>query len=74
MEPALAPVAFGARVPGDAKRLQVPLRHLDQVLLQGKDAEGVADLEVGELPVGGIGADPELVTLFCKGLRSRLHG
>ena len=59
-EPALAAGFLGPRIPGQRERLQAPARQLDQVLLQRLDAEGVLDLEVGELAVGAVGADEEL--------------
>jgi hypothetical protein len=56
VEPALA-----LAVPSDLQRLQAPAGQGDQVLLQRRDAEGVAHLEVGQLAVGSVGADHELV-------------
>src|SRR5512132_512467 len=60
MEPALAALVLRPAVPGDAERLHPPVREGDQVLLQRVDAEGVADLEVGELAVRPVGVDEEL--------------
>ena len=59
-EPALPALLLRPRVPGDRERLQAPARQFDQVLLQRIDAEGVLDLEVGELAVGSVGANEEL--------------
>ena len=56
VEPALA-----LAVPRDLQRLQAPAGQRDQVLLQRRDAEGVAHLEVGQLAVGPVGAHDELV-------------
>ncbi|MNO93085.1 hypothetical protein D3C76_846750 [compost metagenome] len=50
-------------IPGDAQGLQATVAHLDQVLLQRCDAEGVGDLEVGVLAVDAGGVDPESVVL-----------
>src|SRR5258705_5569960 len=67
MKPALA--AFGVRtaVPGDTKRLQSPAGKFDQVLLQRRDSKCVSDLELGELAVGTVGADSELVIALGEG-------
>ena len=57
VEPALPALLLRPRVPGDAERLQAPVREGDQVLLQRVDAERVADLEVGEPAVGPVRVD-----------------
>ncbi len=49
-----------AGIPGHAQGLQASLADLDQVLLQGLDAEGVGHLEVRGPAVGAGGVDPEL--------------
>ena len=60
VEPALAALVLRPAVPGDAQRLHPAVGKGDQVLLQRRDAEGVADLEVGELAVRAVGIDQEL--------------
>src|SRR4026207_729113 len=67
MKPALA--AFGLRtaVPGGNQRLYSPTGKFDQVLLQRRDAKCVADLELGELAVGTVGADSELIIVLEEG-------
>ena len=64
MEPALAALILRPRIPGDRQRLVTSAGEGDQVLLQRVDAEGVGDLVVGELAVGAVGADHELVAAF----------
>jgi len=59
VEPALAARGLRPRVPGDRERLQPAVGKLDQVLLQRIDAEGVLDLEVGELSVPPVRASEE---------------
>ncbi|MNZ18354.1 hypothetical protein D3C78_353630 [compost metagenome] len=59
VEPALPAGTGRAAVPGDGKGLQAAVGKFHQVLLQRLDAEGVADLELGELPVGTVGAHEE---------------
>ena len=66
VEPALAALVLRPAVPGDRQRLQAAIRELDQVLLQRIDAEGVFDLERGELAVGAVGLDEELAVLAEK--------
>ncbi len=61
VEPPLPARGLRARVPRDAERLQAAARKLDQVLLQGRHAEGVPDLVVGELAVGAVGVNVELL-------------
>ena len=61
VEPALAALILRPGIPGDRQRLVTPAGKGDQVLLQRIDAEGVGDLVVGELAVGAVGADHELV-------------
>ena len=63
MEPALAALVLRPAVPGERERLQTSVGKLDQILLQRIDAEGVLDLEDGELAVGPIGLDQELSVL-----------
>src|SRR5206468_4364541 len=59
VEPATSAVFARPAVPGDAERLQAAAGELDQILLQGVDAERVLDLEIGEASVGAVGADEE---------------
>ena len=63
VEPALAALVLRPAVPGDRQRLQAAIGKLDQVLLQRIEAEGVLDLERGELAVGAVGLDEELAVL-----------
>jgi len=64
MEPALPALIGGPGVPRGAERLDPAVRQRDQILLQRVDAEGVADLEVVEVPIRRIGGDEEFpVTL-----------
>ena len=59
VEPALAALILGPRVPGDAQRLQAAVGKGDQILLQRIDAEGVADLELAGPAVRPVGGDVE---------------
>ncbi|MNR19277.1 hypothetical protein D3C85_1360600 [compost metagenome] len=59
MEPALPALIRRSAVPSDGQCLQAPVRKLHQILLQGFDAEGVADAELGQLAVGAVGKDEE---------------
>ncbi|MOA04097.1 hypothetical protein D3C78_1236320 [compost metagenome] len=59
MEPALSALIRRPAVPGDGQGLQTAVRKLHQILLQGFDAEGVADAELGQLAVGAVGKDEE---------------
>lgn len=63
VEPAAAALAGGPAVPGERQRLQAAVGECHQVLLQREDAEGVADLEVGDLAVGAGGAHHEAAAL-----------
>jgi hypothetical protein len=60
VEPALTAALLGSRVPGDTQGLQAPVRKLDQILLQRRDAEGVLDRKFGEPPIGSVCAHEEL--------------
>src|SRR5262245_66600633 len=60
-EPTLTTLCRRPCIPGDGECLQPTTRHLDQVLLEWIDAECVADLEVGLLPVGPLGIHDEAV-------------
>ena len=70
MKPALAALLLRAAVPGDRQRLQPAVGKLDQILLQRIEAEGVFDLERGELAVGPVGLDQELAVLAKE---ARVH-
>ena len=59
VEPALAAGRLRPRVPGDAEGLQAAARHLHQILLQRRDAQGEGDLELAGLAVGPVGAHEE---------------
>ena len=63
VEPALAALVLRAAVPGERERLQAAVGKLDEILLQRIDAEGVLDLEGGELAVGPVGLDQEFSVL-----------
>ena len=69
VKPALAALRLRARIPGDRERLHAAVGRFDQVLLQRLDAEGVLDLEVGELAVGSVGADEILPVAPEEGRR-----
>ncbi|MCZ7566621.1 MAG: hypothetical protein M5U08_24755 [Burkholderiales bacterium] len=56
VEPALPARILRPGVPRDRERLDASVGKLDQVLLQWMDAVCVLDLEVGQLPVGSVGA------------------
>jgi len=49
VEPALSALCFRARIPGDRQCLVAAAGKRDQILLQGVDTEGVADLVVGQV-------------------------
>ncbi len=55
----LAALRLGPGVPGERQRLQPSVGECDQILLQRIDAEGVFDLEQGELAVRPVGFDPK---------------
>ena len=63
MEPALPALVLRARIPGERQRLDAPVGKLDEILLQGIEAEGVFHLEGGELAVRAVGLDHELVAV-----------
>jgi len=69
VEPALAARLLGPAVPGDRQGLQSAAGQFDQVLLQGADAEGIADLEIRQLAVGSVGVDekPAVALEECGG-------
>ena len=60
MEPPLAPLGPRPRVPGQPERLEPAPGERHEVLLQGVDAEGVGDLELGGLAVGAVGPNEVL--------------
>jgi hypothetical protein len=66
MEPALPARLLWAAVPGNRQSLQTTVGKLDQILLQRLNAEGVFDLECGELAVGAVGLDQEFPVLAEK--------
>jgi hypothetical protein len=66
VEPALPTLCLRAGAPGNTKGLQTATGKLDQVLLQRGNAEGVLDLEVGQLAVGAVGIDEELAVTGKK--------
>ena len=57
MEPVLPPLLLGAGIPGQAQALEPPARELDQILLKGPPAEGVADGVILELAIRAVGVD-----------------
>ncbi len=63
VKPALAALVLRPAVPGDRQRLQAAIGKLDQILLQRINAEGVFDLERGELPVGPVGLNEKPAVL-----------
>ena len=63
MEPALPALALRARIPSKRQCLDAPVGKLDEILLQGIEAEGVFHLEGGELAVRAVGLDHELVAI-----------
>ena len=60
MEPPLPALGARPRVPGQPERLEPAAGQRHEVLLQGVDAEGVGDLELGGLAVGAVGPNEEL--------------
>ena len=60
MKPSSSALVLGPAVPGERQRLDAAVGKFDQILLEGKNAEGVFDLELGELPVRPVGLDHEL--------------
>ena len=48
-------------IPGHTQGLQATVADFDQILLQGRDAEGVGNLEVGSLALDARRVDPELI-------------
>src|SRR4029453_6205015 len=60
VEPALAALFPGARIPGHRERLQAAARQLYEILLERGHPKGVLDLEVRRLPIGPLGADDVL--------------
>ncbi|KFB72832.1 MAG: hypothetical protein AW09_001951 [Candidatus Accumulibacter phosphatis] len=67
VEPALASLTLRPRIPGNRQHLITPAGKRDQVLLQGIDAEGVADFVVGQLAVRAIAVHHELVAALEEG-------
>ena len=59
VEPALAAGGLRPRIPGDGQGLQPSAADVHEVLLQRVHAEGVAHLEIGQLPVRAVGAHHE---------------
>ena len=57
MEPALPTFIFRTSVPSDRERLHAAIGKLDQVLLEGVDAERIFYLEYGQLAVWSVGLD-----------------
>src|SRR5262245_21379825 len=63
MEPAPATALRWARVPGDPERLQSSSRDLDEVLLQRRGTEGVADRVVVQRAVRPVRPHPEEIPI-----------
>ncbi len=63
VKPALAALRFRPCVPGERERLHAAVGKLDEVLLQGIEAEGVFHLEGGEVAVRPVGLDEKLAVL-----------
>jgi hypothetical protein len=55
MEPDLATLVLGPRIPGQAQALEPAARKFDQILLEGRPAEGVADGKVLEFAIRTLG-------------------
>src|SRR5262245_19190652 len=66
VKPALASLLFRPCVPRDRQRLHTTIGKRDEILLKGLDAEGVLDLEIGELAVRTIGVHEELAIATKK--------
>ena len=66
MIPALAARFLGTRIPSNSERLKPPAGKLDEILLQRRDAEGVADLKIAERAIGAVGPNPELAVLLVE--------
>src|SRR3546814_115773 len=60
MKPALSALHRRPAVPGDIQDLLATVREVDHVLLQGMNAEGVADAKRLQLALRIVGPDPEL--------------
>ncbi|MNV39533.1 hypothetical protein D3C71_1311160 [compost metagenome] len=60
-------------IPGHAEGLEPAFADLDQVLLQGGDAKGVGDLEIGILAIDTRRVDPEFVA-FAREHRGLFFG
>ncbi len=76
MEPSLTSLALGARIPGDAQGLQATAAERHQVLLERRDAEGVADLELAGLSfgIGGLDEESPIASAEAKSLAVVLDG
>ena len=74
MEPSLAPLGRRSRVPRQAQRLQPAAGEFDQVLLQGRDPEGVFHLVFLQLAVRPLGPDHELPVLPEEGRGHSIMG
>jgi hypothetical protein len=66
VEPALAAVLRGPRVPGGGERLEAAAGQGDEILLERGHAEGEQHLEVLEAAVRPVGADDEVAVPFRK--------
>ena len=73
MKPALSALSFRTGVPGNRKRLHAPVRKLDQVLLQGINAESVLHLEGGELSVRSVRLHKILARPYGRNASGRRH-
>src|SRR3546814_3094103 len=63
MKPALSALHRRPAVPGDIQDLLATVREVDHVLLQGMNAEGVADAKRLQLALRIVGPDPEFLAL-----------
>ena len=64
IEPSLAALLFGPRIPGDPEGLQPPARQFDQILLERIKPESEFDLEIGELAVRPVGSNEIFAVAF----------
>ena len=66
MKPTLAAFRSRSRIPGDPERLQAATRQFDKILLKRRDAECIADREVGRFAIGAIRANPKFPVFLVK--------
>src|SRR5271157_4601373 len=64
VEPALADVVLGSRIPSHNVSLHSTVRKWDQILLQRRDTEGIRKLVILQLAVGAVGANVKLAVFL----------